>query len=295
MNNYNPEFMTEYNLLRDVEDLLEEKQKKRKKKTNTLLSIMGLIQVPFLALTIVDLDYIGLWVIILLVSFVITLIFFLVFKQQVKNQVLYNVIYPRAVRLFNQEHDLTFAFQFKPKIDKTFNSEMGLFTRYASVSCTYQMNAQLDTGNPITVQACRLVTSNGKSSTLHFDGIYLVLPISGIPTQQLRTSGKPKRKDMKFDRVEDYPDNRLYLQKGQISSGPHPYLLQVFEELPDLFDLKHYYVGSNEKEVHVALWMRHKPSMPKEINTEELDKIVQPLHKVMQYSISVLERYNDVY
>ena len=295
MQEFDPDFMTEYNLLRDVEESLEEQHSKRKKKMNIVYTIIGIIQVPFLTMTLIDMDYLGLWVIIGLVSFIITLILFLVFKTQLKNRILYDVIYPRAVSLFNQEHDRTFQFEFKPKLEKTFNQDMGLFTKYASVSSTYKMTSQTDQGTDITIQACRLVTSNGKSSTLHFDGVYLILPISGIPYQQLRTDGKPRLKDVSFARLEDYPDDKLYVQEDQIARGVHPFLMQVFEELPDQFELKRHYIASNKSEVHLALWLRKKPTMPKAITSEELDRVVNPLHHVMQYALQLFDRFNDMY
>lgn len=294
MHDYDPDYMTEYTLLRDVEDLLEEQEQKRKKKMKTVYMIWGFLQLPFLILTILDLEYIGLWGIILLATSIIVLVFYLVFKSQVKNRVLYNIIYPRAVSLFNNEHDLIFDFAFKPKLEKTFNQEMGLFTRYASVSSKYQMKAKTEIGETVTIQECSLVTSNGKSSTLHFRGIYIILPITGIPHQQFRTNSKPRLKDMKFDRLEEYPENRFYVPEGKTARDVNSFLLQVFEELPGLFDLKQHYVASNTKEVHLALWMRHTPGMPSEITQEELDLIVDPLHQVMQYTETLLNRYLEM-
>jgi hypothetical protein len=172
---------------------------------------------------------------------------------------------------------------------------MGLFNGYASVSSKYQMKAEMEVGEEVILQECSLVTSNGKSSTVHFRGIYIILPIKGISFQQLRTKGKPRLKGVKFDRVEEYPEERFFVVEGHTSRDLHPFLMQVYEELPKVFDMRDYFVASNEQEVHVALWMKDTPKMPQDMTQEELEKIVDPLHKVMQYAITILEQYQELH
>jgi len=248
-----------------------------------LVGIFVLAEVPLLVLTIPGS--------LSVIAFLITKISM---KYVGKKNILYDIIYPRGVTLFNQEHDTTFTYEFKPKLDKTFHEEMGLFTRFASISSNFRMVSKQEGHAPITIQHCRMVTSNGKSSTIHFDGVYLILPKSGIPVQQLRSNGRPALKGVKMERLEDY-EERIYVPQEEGITPVDSVLLGIFQELPQTFELSRQYIGSNQSEIHIALWFKKQPRLPNELNYNGLEELIDPLHKLMSYTVELHHRLEDMY
>jgi len=121
MPNFDQDFVSEYTLMRDVQDELEKQETKHKEKVKKVLMIWGLIQTPFLVLIILDVEYLGLWGIILLSSSIILLVVYFILKSPMKNRILYDMIFPKAVHLFHQDHEIEFDYQFKPKLQTSFN------------------------------------------------------------------------------------------------------------------------------------------------------------------------------
>ena len=246
-----------------------------------LAGLFFLLEVPFIVLSATG----GL-------SLMVLLIVYLVSTYGGRKHLMYDLIYQRAIQLYNQEHDETYRYESRPKLDKAFNVDMGLFTRFATIYSNFRAQG-LDPQNTPIVQQCRMVTSNGKSSQIHFDGIYIILPISGIPTQQLRSSGRPALKGIKMEKLEDY-DMKAYRPQETPDITIHALLMGVYQELPDMFDIKHHYVGSNGSQVHVALWFKKQPSLPKTIEYHTLEELIDRPHRLLHYATELMHRFNDM-
>jgi len=209
------------------------------------------------------------------IALFIVFLIVLITKSTHKLYIMNKVLNEEIVNLYNTENGLNLEYQFKPKLPKTFNQEMGLFTKYAGVTSRY---AIYDTTHkyPFQLYSCALVTSNGKSSTVHFDGIYTKFMISSIPRQQLRSKGKPQTAGIKMVQVEGN-EERFYIPLDKPDTRINSILQGIFQDMPNRFDLKAYYIGSNDFEVHIAFTPRNRQKLPDTISYQSIQDYAEPL------------------
>lgn len=233
------------------------------------LVLMGFIAVVFF-FTGVPLPYIG------IVAGVFALsvwVIDLAVQWHQRNRVLYQSLLPVLLSRIEQENDVSFSYEYRPALDKSFNERMGLFTHYASIRTMYEILMHRDDGMDVTILQCSMTTSNGKSATTHFSGVYAMFPIAGYPVQQLRTSGSPALKKTKFLRLKEEED-KLYMLEDHPNERIDSTLRQILDSAKQAFTLRGTYLASNKEEVHLGLWFKKIPSLPKEWNQASLRPIL---------------------
>lgn len=147
-----------------------------------------------------------------------------------------------AINQYNSEHETNVTYTYNPKNSKTFNENMGLFTRYSSASIKYQIKLDSKTKLIFTT----IQTNSGNSNQIHFSGIYLIFDEEGYTNFQVRTNGKPHQKGKKFIK-EEREDIKLFkLENEDRIRFNYNAVLSKLEEY------KKKYIASNGAEVHIA-------------------------------------------
>lgn len=211
----------------------------------------------------------------------IELFVILILKTNNKTIMINRVMNYEILQVYNSMNGTNLIYENKPKIPKTFNVEMGLFVKYAGVSTKYSIKDP-SPSNPFEMMYCSLITSNGKSSTVHFDGIYVIFKIPNIPTQHLLSRGKPHLQGTKMVQAEGYEEN-VFVPVDHPEVRINPILYGIFQDLPNKFELKAYYVASNNAEVHIAFTPKQKQKLPEEFTYQTLQEFSTPLMNYLSY------------
>ncbi|MEC9484879.1 MAG: hypothetical protein UMR38_03255 [Candidatus Izemoplasma sp.] len=214
-------------------------------------------------------------------------IVYLVRHFQERKQILYGVVYPHAIKTYNTSYETAFTYEEKPEKDPKINQEMGLFTRYASVSHKYRIDGQIE-DVPVSMMHMRLVTSNGKSASVHFDGEYTVVEIKGLETSQIRNAGRPALKKVSFKRIKTAED-KVYILKTSDNEHPPAILRKTYDKLKSTFKAKYYYVASNEQALHFAFWPKERITLPKDLSLNLLNQTIKRI-QVMHYQKVMLAK-----
>jgi len=281
MDDYYTQPATYNSALEHIQKASENQQfKTRKIIQNSLVisfSIMGFFVGLFVMLQL-DIGYI-----LIPLGFIafIELLLILIVRTNSKQKMINTIINDEIVQIYNSSNGTTYSYESKPKIPKTFNVDMGMFTRSAAVSTVFAIKDTTSTF-PFELYRCTLMTSNGKSSTVHFTGMYIRFFIPNIPRQQLLSRGKPHASGIKMVQVEGY-EERLFTPLDSPETRINPILYGIFQDLPNKFDLKAYHVGSNATEVHVAFTPKRREKLPEEFTYQTIQEFSEPLMSYLTY------------
>lgn len=196
------------------------------------------------------------------------------------------------IHLYNTIHEMNFDYEYKAKIDKTFNQEMGLFTRHASVNSKFVITSDQNETKKYQIYRCTLTTSDGKTTTVHFDGFYARIPKYNIPRQQLRSKGKAHIKGIKMIRLEDY-EERIYVPDDQSVTRPNALLYSIFQNITRTFNTSSHYVASDMREVAIAISLKDKFKLPKVFDYNSLQTYSEPLFELLQFIDDVAHQIEE--
>ena len=104
-----------------------------------------------------------------------------------------------------------------------------------------------------------LTTANGKRQQVHFAGVYTIIEKSLNTEVQIRTSGSPKYKGIKMQRVKDIENLRVYKFEGDYLTNLDYTLLSYVEKVRENPNIKHVYISSYENQIHFAVTYRKHP------------------------------------
>ncbi len=185
-----------------------------------------------------------------------------------------------AVKLYNSENETEMEYSYNPRNRKTFNEEMGLFTRFSSASTRYKIQVDANTKLIYTT----LQTNSGQSNQVHFAGVYVIFDIPGYSNFQVRTHGKPHQKGIKFVREED-EDYKIYKLEEEDRIR-----LNYNSVLSKLEDFKKKYIASNGRQVHIAF----TPFKPKFNNSKiEYDSFQEYYHQI-ESLLNLVSQIRDI-
>ncbi len=279
---------------RSIVDLVDEAMTDNKARSRRIYKIAGsvlLMTLLFIMIVFYVLEFILIMygVIVILFVLIMTIIYWVrQFKE--RKDVLYGIVFPFAISRYNDRYETKFEYQKMPEKAPEFNQSMGLFTRFASVTHQYRIDGTVD-GIPCIMMHMRLVTSNGQSAAVHFDGLYTVIKQPGIPMAQIRNTGRPALKGQSFKRIKEAED-KVYLPKSSNQTQAPDPLRKVFDQIPTQFDVKHYYVSSNTEEVHIAIWPKKKIKLPKTLSHQALTQLVTEIeerhHRMVTYASTII-------
>ncbi|QMS84721.1 hypothetical protein [Candidatus Xianfuyuplasma coldseepsis] len=217
--------------------------------------------------------------------FLMVLIYFIAATTR-NNKLKNEYLNQELMNLYNSQHDMDYIYEYKANVDKQFNIDMGLFTRHASISSKFVITSGLNNDAKYNIFRCTMTTSDGKNTTTHFDGFYIRIPIDNIPRQQLRSKGKPHIKGIKMTRLGEYED-KIFVPEDQPTTHPDSILYSIFQAIPRTFETHSYYVASDLKEVAVAISLKHKFKLPKELDYQSLQEYSEPLFELLRFADEV--------
>lgn len=122
----------------------------------------------------------------------------------------FEYLFPSIIQKINDEEGLFLTYQSYLKLDKTFNEKGGLFTRYASLSTKRCVKGYDSDQHEFRICDVLMTTSSGNSQVTHFDGSYFYLEKEGQTNLQIRTTGSPKLKGVKYKKIDNESTLKIY-------------------------------------------------------------------------------------
>ena len=224
----------------------------------------------------------------------------LITKGVLKAKIRNHYLNKEVVNLFNFTEGSNVYYKVKPVFNKQYNSEMALFVRYASASCKYKIYNENPEQLGYEILRTSLVTSNGKSTTVHFDGDYLII---NFPTDQdfhiKHRKQRTNRKGLKFYKTPD-EEFHIYLsekdydkEEKRVIRPINRQFISLYSFVREVFQTDKVYIGSNKEQLHIAITEKVKFKMPKEFNYDNVKEYYDEFTKVIKRTHQVIDYIND--
>lgn len=214
----------------------------------------------------------------------------LILKSVKKKQLFYNYLLNELIEFYNLEKGVFLQYTSKPKLGNEFNKEMGLFVRGASVSSKFMITGQSSNHHKIRLSDSRFVTSNGKSSTIHFSGFYIEYDVALNELFQIRSKGKPKLKGKRLELLET--QNRQKSYSINSSFIPSEYY-DLFDRLENTYQPNEIYIASNMKQIHIAFSVKSYIKLPKHVTSETLNQLYRKIEKLLDDILQIGEELDE--
>ncbi len=251
-----------------VSDKINEQSEKIRLKINHTRNVVIIIAVIGLLITGVIIALISKPIFIIVPGFIFAFVLVFAFvgsTMSIKNKIVNTLLNQEMMNDYNIENDLHYTYETSVRDKPMFNRDMGLFTRGASISTHYRISG-VSNELAFELRNCDLLVSTGNSTVVVFTGYYLVFDMSDEKIFQLRSDGKPSLKKTKFKRLIN-PDFRSFVLEEDKTGIERKYVT-LLSMLQREFGFLRLYVGSNSKEIHLALTPHKGIKLPKEMNNE---------------------------
>jgi len=236
----------------------------------------------------------------IIIGVVFVLITVAISRATLNSKIRNNHLNKEIISLYNFTEGTNVQYEVKPTFDKTFNSRMALFVRHASASFKYKISTDNPSHLNFDLLNTRLVTSSGNSTTLHFDGDYLILD---FPTnQQFHIKHKKARtglKDVKFykDKDENY---NIYLtqedydkEEKRVIRPLNRQFISLYNYAKEVFQTEKISIGSNKQQLHIAISEKIKFHVPKQFDYDNVKKYYDEFTQVIRNVIQLISYIND--
>lgn len=204
------------------------------------------------------------------------------------------------INLYNFTEGANVKYEVKPEYNKKYNAEMALFVRYASPTCKYKISD--DDPEKLNYEILRgtLVTSNGKSSTVHFDGHYLIINKQTNRDFHIKhRKSRTNRKELKFYNIHD-EEHHIYLsekdydrKEKRVIRPLDSQFLSLYSYTKEVFDTDKISIGSNQNEIHVAISDKIKFKFPKEFNYDNVKNYYDDFTDIIRGANQLIEYINE--
>jgi len=211
-----------------------------------------------------------------------------VVNSKIKNTYLNNEV----INLYNNEQGTFIKYDSKIKIKRDFNDNMGLFNKFANVSAKYRITGDSGNHHDFSIMDCTLITSNGKSATVHFDGIYFIINVQTSKYFQIRTNGKPHLKGKKFVKILDAEAHSFILEddpQGYID----PKYYNIFNSVKNKIDSKALYLASNMDQVHLGVVLKNKQKLSTNITYETFKEYSNQMFEIINTAFNIASSLDE--
>lgn len=184
-----------------------------------------------------------------------------------------NYLYKEVYDKINFENRTFFSYSSYEKIKPEFNNKGGLFSRYCRAEIKRHVSGVLKGGNNFDIYDLLLITGSGKNRTVHFNGTYFVIKNNYSSSLQVRTNGRPHKKGIKYNKVEDINDIKVFHEDGKMLSNLDYKYVRYVKELKTKLGLKKIYLSVTANEIHLAYIPVAKVRKQRNLSIEKLNEI----------------------
>ncbi len=230
------------------------------------LIVPGIMKItPFMYLIPI---YGGIIIVVLIVGVLIS-------KYGISEKPAFEYVYPEIYKKINFDEGLFLEYTPYEKIKHTFNKEGGLYNRFSRVSTKRHVKGFMSDQIEFDIYDATLTTSNGKSQTVHFNGVYLIVKVNTNSYLQVRTKSSPKLKGIKFNRQKEIEDIKVFTEdEKQLLNTDYQYINFV-KKLLSYEEYKHIELSVIPNELHLGLtYIKHPARKQKDLTFEKINNIM---------------------
>ncbi len=164
----------------------------------------------------------------------------------------FNYLYEKIYNKINQDNGEYYEYIPFEKGPFTFNKDGGLFSRHCRYVVRRHVFGTSPNSNKFDIYDVTLITGNGKNQHTWFSGIYFKAIFRSSNKFQIRSHSKPKLKDVKFNKVEDITEYRVYLEEEKSITNREYKYIEVLKRLETKLNSKKIYLSVTNDEIHFA-------------------------------------------
>lgn len=195
----------------------------------------------------------------------------------------FEYLYPELYQCINREEGWFLNYHPYDKEEKEYNLKGGLFTRFATVQNFRHIDGKTSDEEVFHIFDCKMTTSNGKSQTTHFDGVYIVINKQNSSYLQIRSQGSPKLKGIKFDKKDTFDRFSIYKESNEMISFEDKKIVSMMSSLDQSGLYKHLYLSTVKDQIHLALWYKKHPARKQKVVTRDV------INQVIKYFYSEID------
>ncbi|MFA6800683.1 MAG: hypothetical protein WCR19_01090 [Acholeplasmataceae bacterium] len=198
-------------------------------------------------------------------------------KFLISKQTMSDYLYHEIIEHINLDSGMFYKYSGKEKntkeqIDKFY--EGGLFPR-AAVFVINNMSGFNAEQLKFECFNLKIISSNGNTSTIHFDGIYYLMETHLTTDLQLRTKGKPNVKGEKYQLINENEYMSVYKPETENLNDVDENIIKKVKSYFTDETYKNVYLSVKNGHIHFAL--KYKHSLIDKINIKNIDQLNQLL------------------
>lgn len=221
-------------------------------------------------------------------SFIVFLAGYFISFNYISEKPTFMYLYDEIYDKINNQEGFFLEYIAYDKENKSFNKNGGLFPRNASIYTRRHVSGFSDESIVFNIFDTTIKTSTGNGEQIHFNGIYYILDKKINTSIQIRTNGSPKFKGIKFNRLDDFKDLRVYKKEEEVMMNIDHILLNFMKELLEKKIYVKLYLSVVENQIHLALWNVSHPARKQKVVTESSVKAIT------EYFMSELALVNEI-
>lgn len=208
------------------------------------------------------------------IAIVITLLGTLISRTFRSEKPYFNYLFDQVIQKINFVEGLFLEYTPYDKSNREYVKKGGLFTSYATVSNKRHIKGTTNDETPFDIFDTTLMTSNGKSQSIHFDGVYYIIHKNIDTTLQVRSNGTPKLKGVKFEKCKEFENIKVFKKLEENVSNIDYTFINFVVKLLENETYKRVYLSVVEDEIHLAVWFKKHPlRKPKSFDCTILNQI----------------------
>ena len=197
----------------------------------------------------------------------------------------FEYLYKEIYKKINLEEGTFYDYVPFEKEKWEFNKRGGLFSRYCRIKVKRHVSGKSPNENKFDIFDAIFITGNGQNNHVHFSGIYLITKYKNPSLFQVRSHSKPSRKGVKYNRVEEYNDFRVFVEEGKNMTNTEHKYIDVVNRLKRNLHAKKIYLSLTEDEIHFAYVPKEQIRKQYNITVEKMNQ----LYTIFLDEISIID------
>lgn len=195
-------------------------------------------------------------------------------------------LFANLYKQLSRDESIIINYETYPKEKQLFNQQGGLYPLYSTSRVKRKVSGQTKNGHSFTIYDTVIVTSSGKSSTTHFNGIYMVIKSNHDTYLQIRSSGKPRLKNITFEERENIKGFKIFTKQQDIGTVSYHVFVDELEKLRNQNSLRAIDLSIIPGEMHLGMYYKMQPARKqKEIN----QSIINHLYQHFLYELEIVD------
>lgn len=173
----------------------------------------------------------------------------------------YSYIFLEVIEHMNQHEGLFYKYSNQKEKHKELALliEPGNLFPHGGINAHYHISGFTKEQHPFDLFDLSIVTSNGQSSTTHFDGIYFKMDTDLNTEVQIRNLSKPRVRGLKFEIVRQDDKVKVFKPLNENMNEEDEQLYMLMNPFYQNMNIRYAFLSVVNHELHLAIWYKKHP------------------------------------